>query len=225
MKKSKRSHYLNALLASFFLFSAPLPLFSADTARPLAILAVKTTPPAEILAALEKCETDRLAIAAADSGIAVANDSLKAATADKAKASAAAASDYAAFLQLWSQFYGPTPPPPTPAPPPEPPPTPPPVPPTPPVPAKPTLLLITATGGWCTACTQFASDVLPTLQSQMGDTLKVVDYADDAAKKAYPESVLVPRFALTRPDGTVEKSIGYMTLQQIKDWIATPKTK
>jgi len=211
---------LLTLFCCFFIFSPLIFFGESPKPRPLAILATKATPPPEILAALEKCETDRLAIVAANAGIVVANDSLKAATADKAKATAAAAADYANFLALWSQYYGPTPPPPTPPVPPEPPV---PVPPVPPAPTAPTLLLIAATGDWCDACNAVKADTLPGLQKAMGDKLTVVDYSSGVAKKAYPESVLVPRWVLTRPDGKVEKKIGYMDLDKVNAWLGAKR--
>jgi hypothetical protein len=110
--------------------------------------------------------------------------------------------------------------------PPEPPlPPEPPQPPDPPKPTLTTLLLITASGNWCDACTAVAADTVPTLKASLGNRLTVADYQDAAAKTAYPESALVPRWVLTRPDGKIEKAIGYKTASEIEAWIAGEKGK
>ena len=115
---------------------------------------------------------------------------------------------------------GPSPVPPGPTPPPNPPPQPPP--PVPPPATKTTLLLISATGDWCQACIQTKADTVPGVQTLLGDAFKTVDYTSEEAKKAYSESALVPRWALTRADGTVEKKIGYLSIDQVKAWIGGP---
>ena len=177
--------------------------------------------PQNLLDALAVCEADRQAVGAADASIAAAQAQLTAATDAKGKATLAAANDYAAFLTLWQSLY-PTPAPPVPPTPPVPPPVPPPTPPTPPPtpPAVTTkLTLIEGTGTWCAACAAVDTDTLPALKTLLGADLSVFDYTAAAAKIAYPESALVPRWVLTRPDGTVEKKIGYLTIEQAKAWL------
>lgn len=93
-------------------------------------------------------------------------------------------------------------------------------PPDPPKPTQATLLLITGEGDWCEACSAVKADTLPTIQKSLGDRLTMVDYSDAKAAKAFSESVLVPRWVLTRPDGKVEKAIGYKTVAEIDAWIA-----
>ena len=195
--------------------------YTADTPVPLIRQSAKATPPQNILDALTACEADRQAIAAADAAIASANATLKDATDDKGKAQLAATNDYAAFIALWSSLYSPTPAPPVPPPTPPTPPVPPTPPPTPPPVAQTSLTLITATGDWCAACLSVAKDTLPAMQTSLGSRLTVADYSSAAAKTFYPESAFVPRWVLTRADGTVEKKIGYLTVQQVQDWIGS----
>lgn len=102
---------------------------------------------------------------------------------------------------------------------PDPGPAPVPDPPKPVPPAGPALLLITATGDWCEACKQTKSEILPKLQPQLGERLKVVDYATPEAKTAFPESAFVPRWVLTRPDGKRETRIGFLSLDQLNAWM------
>lgn len=118
----------------------------------------------------------------------------------------------------------PVPPGPGPGPGPAPGPTPPPVPPVPPTPPPvtlPTLVLITSIEGaaWCSACIAVKTDTLPGLTASLGSRLSVVGYASDTAKNEYSQSALVPRWVLHRPDGTVERRIGYQTTDQINAWL------
>jgi hypothetical protein len=107
--------------------------------------------------------------------------------------------------------------------PPEPPQPPqPPKPPEPPVPTLPTLTLITTlpNATWqCEACNALKADTLPALTAALGSRLSQVSYDSDTAKKEYPQSALVPRWVLHRPDGTVERKIGYQTVDQVNAWI------
>lgn len=194
------------------------PAFPADP--PAKVAVVKTTAraiPQSILDALEKCEQDRINIMAADISLGIAKVAVERATADKASATAASAIDQANFLKLWAELYGPTPQPPQPPEPPKPPE--PPQPPQPPVVVLPQLTLVTATGSWCQACTQTDGDTVPGLKVNAGIMFKRILYTDDEAAKIFPQSALVPRWVLTRPDGKVEKKIGYMTPAEVDQWI------
>lgn len=189
------------------------PVFPADLPAKTAV--VKTTAraiPQSLLDALALCERDREAIV-------TAQVTVDAATAAKAKAILDCENDYKALVALLESLYGPVPIPPTPPVPPTPPPTPPPNPPTPPPVVLPQLTLVTATGSWCQACVEVERDIVPSLKTNAGLTFKEVLYTDAEAAKVYPESVLVPRWVLTRPDGKVEKKIGYMTPAEVDQWI------
>jgi hypothetical protein len=177
------------------------PAFPADPpAKVAAVRTSKQTIPQSLLDALALCERDREAIVTAQATVDAA---MKA----KAKAVLDCENDYKALVALLESLYGPTPQPPQPPKPPEP-----------PVVVLPRLTLVTATGSWCQACLQTESDTVPGLKANAGITFKSVLYTDDAAK-IYAESALVPRWVLTRPDGKVEKKIGYLTTEQLDQWI------
>ena len=217
--KSLRRLLLTAMLCAG---SCPeLAVFPADPPAKVAVVkTAKQAIPQVLLDALEKCEKDRLDNLAADVSLAVANAAVEQAAKQKADAQAAAAIDYANFLRLWAEIYGtgPAPQPPTPPQPPPVPPTPP-TPPTPPPVVLPALTLVTATGNWCLACTQTEGDTVPALKANAGITFKSILYTDAEAAKVFPQSALVPRWVLTWPDGKVEKKIGYLTVDQVNQWI------
>ena len=112
----------------------------------------------------------------------------------------------------------PAPPAPVPTPVPDPPAPPAPVP-TPPV-AKATLSMISATNvNWCEACNWEKANAVPALQSTLGSRFATYDYLSNEAKKLYPESALLPRWVLTRPDGTVEKRTGAVDSDTLLKWV------
>lgn len=194
------------------------PVFPADL--PPKIAAVKTTKatiPQALLDALALCERDREAIITAQATV-------DAATKAKAAAIVDCENDYKALVALLESLYGPTP---TPFPPTPPVPPVPPVPPTPPPTPiiLPALTLVTATGSWCVACNQTDGDTVPALKANAGIMFKRILYTDDEAAKIFPQSALVPRWVLTRPDGKVEKKIGYLTAEQVNQWIGIGATK
>ncbi len=212
--KSLRWLLLSALL---FVGSCPeLVVFPADL--PAKVATVKATAgaiPQVLLDALALCQRDREAIVTAQATVDAA---MKA----KTKAILDCENDYKALVALLESLYGPSPQPPQPPQPPEPPK--PPEPPQPPEPPKPPvvlpqLTLVTATGSWCQACTQTETDTVPGLKSNAAIVFKSILYTDAEVAKVYPESALVPRWVLTRPDGKVEKKIGYMTPAEINQWI------
>ena len=217
--KSFRWLLLSALL---FVGSCPeVVVCPADLpAKAATVKLNKATPPQVILDALAKCEEDRLNVLSADISLAVAKAATDQATKQKADAQAATAVDQANFLRLWAEIYG-TGPAPTPPIPPQPPPIPPtpPTPPTPPPAVLPQLTLVTATGSWCQACVEVEGDTVPALKTNAGIAFKSILYTDAEAAKVYPGSALVPRWVLTRPDGKVERKIGYMMPAEIDQWI------
>lgn len=97
--------------------------------------------------------------------------------------------------------------------------------PTPPNPAPVTtasLVVITAGPNqkWCPYCTTFETQIRPALAAMPGVTLTTVLYNDPQAQQLYPEA-RVPRFVLTRANGTVEKKVGLMALADFQTWIGT----
>jgi hypothetical protein len=66
------------------------------------------------------------------------------------------------------------------------------------------------------------ADTLPALTTLLGSQLSVVDYTSPQAA-AYADSALVPRWVLTRADGSKEKKIGYLTIEQAKAWLGASK--
>jgi len=60
---------------------------------------------------------------------------------------------------------------------------------------------------------------VPSLKTNAGLTFKRILYTDDEAAKIFPQSALVPRWVLMRPDGKVERKIGYMSPTEIDQWI------
>jgi hypothetical protein len=146
------------------------------------------------------------------------------AAATQARQSAKVISDKAAadFAAEWQKRHGGVTPPPTP---PSPPPTPPAPIPVPPPAAKVSLLLISSLPGdgfKCAACDDVATNTIPKLS--LGDQLRVIGWSGDEAKR--PENrfdARIPRWKLTRGDGTTETFVGKLSAEQVTNWIAGTK--
>jgi hypothetical protein len=85
--------------------------------------------------------------------------------------------------------------------------------------AKLVLVTVVTSSFKCDDCEKTKANTLPTITATLGDRLTVADYADPLAQKLYPGSRLIPRWKLTRPDGTTETKDGYLSPTDIKTWI------
>jgi hypothetical protein len=195
----------------------------SDTAAPVPPI---STVPADLLAAMQTVEADRALLVARNDAVEAATRALQNASNQAAAIKDKFGKDKAAENALHNKYYPPDPTPtpspeptpqPTPAPTPAPTPQPAPNPPAPPV-KKLSLVLITDSSGACKYCDWVKQWAVPSVKASLGDSFREIEYTTAEANSIYPDTQ-VPRWLLTKNNGTVEKKVGAMTPEAIKAWV------